>query len=118
MSEIVEYLKTNSEIRNKIREELVDLSKQSLSTKARRCEELTANTVVYQEAIQIMGDDIFDLTVENNVLKERIGPVETSWLEDKKEKSKLSYDSEAKGKVILSRLKKQYIKAERLRQLK
>ena len=50
--------------RLKIREELVDLNKQNLATQAKKAE-LTANLVVYNEAIRMMGDEIFDLGVEN-----------------------------------------------------
>jgi hypothetical protein len=60
MGEILEYVKGQKQTRLKIREELVDLSKQTLATQAKKAEELTANLIVYNEAIKLMGDEIFD----------------------------------------------------------
>ena len=56
----------------KIRE-LVELNKKNVSTQAKKAEELTANLVVYNEAIKMMGDEIFDLGVENKALRNKIG---------------------------------------------
>jgi hypothetical protein len=59
MSEILEYVKSQNNTRYKIREELVDLKKQTVATKAKIAEELTANQLVFVEAIKIMGDEVF-----------------------------------------------------------
>ena len=56
----------------KIRE-LVEINKKNVSTQAKKAEELTANLVVYNEAIKMMGDEIFDLGVENKALRNKIG---------------------------------------------
>jgi hypothetical protein len=65
MSEILEYVKGQKDTKLKIREEFVELSKQNIATEAKKAEELTANLVVYNEAIKMIEDEIFDLGVEN-----------------------------------------------------
>jgi hypothetical protein len=60
MSEILEYVKSQKDNRLKIREELVDLIKQTFATQAKKAEELISNHVVYVEAIKMMDEDIFD----------------------------------------------------------
>jgi 3-deoxy-D-manno-octulosonate 8-phosphate phosphatase KdsC-like HAD superfamily phosphatase len=87
MSEILEYVKGQ-----KIREELVEFNKQNVATQAKKAEELTANLVVYNEATKMMGDEIFDLGVENEVLRDKIGEVDEKWLSESKNRIKLSYN--------------------------
>ncbi len=52
------------------------LSKQNIATQAKKAEELTANLVVYNEAIKMMGDEIFYLGVENEALRGKIGEID------------------------------------------
>ncbi len=101
MSEILEYVKGQQNTRQKIREELVELNKKNVATQAKKAEELTANLVVYNEAIKIMGEEIFDLGVENEALRDKIGEVDEKWLSESKNRIKLSYDDEKKNKFIL-----------------
>ena len=52
-----------------IREELVNLGRQSLVTQSKKAKELIANKVVYVQAIKMIGDDIFDLGIVNEALR-------------------------------------------------
>ena len=56
MSEILEYVKSQKETKLKIREEQVELNKQTIATQAKIAEQLIVNQVVYVEAIKTMGD--------------------------------------------------------------
>ena len=101
MSEILEYVKGQQNTRQKIREELVELNKQNVATQAKKAEELIANLVVYNESIKIMGDEIFELGVENEALRDKIGEVGEKWLNDSTNRIKLTYDNDKKNKFIL-----------------
>jgi hypothetical protein len=50
---------------------------------------MTTSLVVYNEAIKIIGDEIFDLGVENEALRDKIGEVDKKWLNDSKNRIKL-----------------------------
>jgi hypothetical protein len=80
MSEILEYVKGKKETKLKIREELVEISKQNIATQAKRANELTANLFVFNESIKMMGNEIFDLGVENEALRGKLGEVDEKWL--------------------------------------
>ncbi len=54
-----------------------------------------------------MGEEIFDLGVENEALRDKIAEVDEKWLSESKNRIKLSYDNEKKNKFILERLKRQ-----------
>ncbi|SRR6266487_460857 len=107
MSEILEYVKGQKDTKLKIREELVELNKQTIATQAKKAEELIANQIVYVEAIKMMGDDIFDLGIENEALRDKLGEVDEKWLSESKIRIKLSYDDVRKNKFILERMKRQ-----------
>ena len=97
----------NHKVILKIREELVELNKQNIATQAKKAQELTANQVVYFEAIKIMGDEVFDLGIENETLRDKIGEVDEKWLNESKNKLKLTYNDVRKNKFILDRMKRQ-----------
>jgi hypothetical protein len=58
----------------------------------------------------MMGDEIFDLGVENEALRDKIGEVDEKWLSESKNRIKLSYNDEKKNKFILERMKRQTLK--------
>ncbi len=53
-----------------------------------------------------MGDDIFDLVIENEVLRDKFGDVNEKWLSESKNKKLLDYDSEKKKQFIMTRMKR------------
>jgi hypothetical protein len=106
MSEILEYVKSQKDTRLKIREELVELNKQNVATQAKKAEELITNLIVYNEAIKMMGDEIFDLGVENEALRGKLGEVDEKWSGESKNRIKVSYDDARKNRFILERMKR------------
>jgi hypothetical protein len=105
LSDILDYVKFQKDTRSKIREKLVELNKQTIATQAKKAEELTVNLVVYNEAIKMMGDEIFDFGVENEALRGKLGEVDEKWLNESKNRIKLSYDDARKNWLILERMR-------------
>ena len=54
-----------------------------------------------------MGDDIVDLSTENEALKNQIGDYDEKWLEESKNKMLEQIDDEKRANLIMSRMKKQ-----------
>ena len=54
-----------------------------------------------------MGDDIVDLSTENDVLKNKVGSYDQKWLGESKAKLLKQIDDEERANVIRSRMKKQ-----------
>ena len=115
MSEILEYVKGQRDTRSKIREALVKLGEQNISTRAKKAEELTANQVVYNEAIIMMGDDIFELDIEVEALRNQLGEVNENWLNESKSETKLKYDDAKKNDRILNRMRRQMLRVREIR---
>ena len=54
-----------------------------------------------------MGDDVVELSRENDALKNKIGSYDEKWLEESKAKLLKQIDDEKRAKLIMSRMKKQ-----------
>ena len=54
-----------------------------------------------------MGDEIFDLGVENEALRNKIRQFDEKWLSESKNRIKLSYNDAKKNKFILERMRRQ-----------
>ena len=54
-----------------------------------------------------MGDDIVELSKENEALKNQIGDFDQKWLDESKAKMLKQIDDEKRANLIMSRMKKQ-----------
>ena len=84
-----------------------DFNQQSLSTRAKKGEQLVSMMPAIKEAFTLMGNDIVDLSTENDALKEKIGDYDEKWLQESKEKLLKDIDDEKRANLIMSRMKKQ-----------
>ena len=56
-------------VRNDTIQDLKDFNQQSLSTQAKKGEELVSMMPAIKKAFNLLGDDIIELSVENDALK-------------------------------------------------
>ena len=98
---------TNQKVRNNTIQDLADFNQQSLSTRAKKGEQLVSMMPAIKEAFTLMGNDRVDLSTENDALKEKIGDYDETWLQESKEKLLKDIDDEKRANLIMSRMKKQ-----------
>ena len=98
---------TDQTVRNDTIQHLKDFSQQSLSTQAKKGEQLTSMMPAIKKAFNLLGDDIIELSTENDVLKNQIGEYDQKWLEESKRKLLKDIDDEKRSNLIMSRMKKQ-----------
>ena len=60
-----------------------------------------------KKAFNLLGDDIVELSTENDALKNKIGSYDERWLEESKLKLLKEIDDEKRANLIMSRMKKQ-----------
>ena len=94
-------------VRNNTIQDLKDFNQQSLSTRAKKGEQLVSMMPAIKEAFTLMGNDIVDLSTENDALKEKIGDYDEKWLQESKEKLLKDIDDKKRADLIMSRMKKQ-----------
>ena len=60
-----------------------------------------------KKAFNLLGDDIVDLSTENDALKNKIGDYNQKWLQESKAKLLKDIDDMKRADLIMSRMKKQ-----------
>ena len=94
-------------IRNDTIQNLIEFNSQSLSTPAKKGEQLASMMPAINKAFNLMGDDITELHTKNESLKIKIGSYDKKWLEESKQKFLKQIVYEKRANLIMSRLKKQ-----------
>ena len=98
---------SDNTVRNDTIQDLKEFNQQSLSTQAKKGEQLTAMMPAIKKAFNILGDDIIELSTENDVLKNQIGEYDERWLQESKAKLLKDIDDKKRADLIMSRMKKQ-----------
>ena len=98
---------TDKTVRNNIIEDLKEFNTQSLNTQAKKGEQLVAMMPAIKKAFNLLGDDIVELSAENDTLKNKIGDYDEKWLADSKNKMLKEIDDEKRSNLIMTRMKKQ-----------
>ena len=91
--------------RNDTIEDLKEFNSQSFSTRAKKGEQLISMMPAVKKAFNLMGDDIVEIIVENETLKNQIGEYEEKWLQKSRVLKDIS--DEKRSKLFMSRMKKQ-----------
>ena len=103
----MQIISSDQTVRNDTIEDLKEFNSQSLSTKAKRGEELVSMMPAIKKAFNLLGDDIVDLSTENDAWKNQKGDYDQKWLEESKAKLLKDINDEKRANLIMSRMKKQ-----------
>ena len=77
---------TDKTVRNDTIQDLTDSNNQSLTTQAKKGEQLVSMMPAIKTAFNLLGDDIVELSTENDSLKSKMGSYDERWLEESKNK--------------------------------
>ena len=94
-------------VRNDTIQDLKEFNQQYLTTQAKKGEQLVSMMPAIKKAFNLLGDDIVELSTENDALKNKIGSYDERWLEESKLKLLKVIDDEKRANLIMSRMKKQ-----------
>ena len=103
----MQIISTDQTVRNNTVQDLKEFNSQSLSTRAKKGEQLVSMMPAIKKAFNLLGDDIVDLSTENETLKNQIGDYDQKWLEESKAKLLKDINDERRANLIMSRMKKQ-----------
>ena len=73
-------------VRSDTIQDLKEFNSQSLTTQAKTGEQLVSMMPAIKKAFNLMGDDIVELSVENESLNNQIGEYDEKWLQELKAK--------------------------------
>ena len=103
----MQIISSDKTVRNDTVQDLKEFNSQSLATQKKKGEQLVSMMPAIKKAFDLMGDDIVDLSTENNALKSKIGDYGEKWLEESKSKMLKQIDSEKRANLFMSRMKRQ-----------
>ena len=69
----MQIISSDKTVRNDTIEDLKEFNSQSLTTQAKKGEQLVSMMPAIKKAFNLLGDDIVDLSTENDALKSKIG---------------------------------------------
>ena len=102
----MQIISNDKTVRNDSMQDLKDFHSQSLTTQAKKGEQLVSMMPAIKKAFNLMGDDIVELSVENESLKNQIGDYDEKWLQESKAKLLKDIDDEKRANLIISGMKK------------
>ena len=102
----MQIISTDKTVRNDTLEDLREFNSQSLTTQAKKREQLVSMMPAIKKAFNLMSDDIVELHTENDALRNKIGLFDEKWLEKTKTKPLKQIDHEKRANLIMSRMKK------------
>ena len=88
-------------------DDLKDFNFNSLSTQAKKREQLVSMMPALKKAFDLMGDDIIEVSTKNECLTNKIKFYDQTWLEESKAKLLQQIDDEKRAKLIMSKMQKQ-----------
>ena len=100
-------ISTDKRVRNDIIQDLKEFNSQSLTTQAKKGEQLVSMLPAIKKAFDLLGDDIVDLSTKNEALKNQIGDYDEKWLEESKNRMLKQIDDEKRANLTMSRMKEQ-----------
>ena len=103
----MQIISNDKTVRSDTVQDLKEFNQQSLSTRAKKGVQLVSRMPAVKKAFNLMGDDIVELSVENESLKNLIGNYDEKWLHESNAKVLKDIDDEKRSNLIMSRMKKQ-----------
>ena len=103
----LQLISNDKTIRSDTVQDLKEFNQQSLTTQAKKGKQLVSMMPAIKKAFNLMGDDIVELSVENESLKNQIGEYDEKWLQESKSKLLKEIDDEKRVNLLMSRMKKQ-----------
>ena len=108
MEEVVAIFKDNNEIRNEAKKALTNYRSENLINQSKIGERLVAIMPGIKEAFYTMGDEIYELGIENDQLKMHIGEENLKKIKERQDEllDFTNKDYESKKSYILDKMKR------------
>ena len=102
----MQIISTDKTVRSDTIQDLKEFNDQSSTTQTTKGEQLVSMMPAIKAFI-LLGDDIVELSTENDASKNKIGPYLEKWLDESEAKLLTQIDDEKRANLVTSRMKKQ-----------
>ena len=96
----LQIISNDRTVRKDTIQDLKEFNHQSLTTQVKKGEQLVSMMPAITKAFNLLGDDIVELSTENDALKNKIGSYDEKWLEESKAKLLKQIDDEKRANSI------------------
>ena len=103
----MQIISNDKTVRNDTLQVLKEINSQSLTTQAKKGEQLVSMMPAIKKSFNLLGDDVVELSTENDALKNRIGSYDEKWLEESKARLLQQIEDEKRANLVMSSMKKQ-----------
>ena len=103
----MQIISNDKTVRSDTIQDLKEFNSQILTTQAKKGEQLVSMMPAIKKAFNLLGDDIVELSVENESSKNQIGDYDENWLQESKAKLLKEIDEKKRADLFMSRMKKQ-----------
>ena len=103
----MQIISNDKTVRNDTVQDLKEFNSQYLATQAKKGEQIVSMMPAIKKPFNLIGDDIVELSTENDALKNKTGSYDEKWLEESKARLLQQIDDEKRASLIMSRMKKQ-----------
>ena len=103
----MQIISNDKTVRSNTVNDLKEFNSQSLATQAKKGEQLVSMMPAIKKAFDLMGDDIIELSTENEALKNQIGDYDEKWLQESKAKLLKEIDDGKRANLLSCSMKKQ-----------
>ena len=97
----MQIISNDKTVRSNTVNDLKEFNNQSLATQAKKGEQLVSMMPANKKAFDLMGDDIVELSTENDALENKIRSYDQRWLEESKAKLLKQIDDEKRANLIV-----------------
>ena len=103
----MQILSADKTVKSDTIQDLKEFNSQSSSTQSKKGEQLVSMMPAIKKDFNILGDDIVELSRENEALKNQIGDYDGELLQESKDRLLKQTDDEKRANLLMCRLKKQ-----------
>ena len=107
MDLVIQVIANDKTVRSDTVHDLKEFNNQSLATQAKKGEQLVSMMPAIKKAFNLLGDDMVELSAENDTFKNKIGSYDQQWLEESKANFFKQIGNEKRAILVMSRMKKQ-----------
>lgn len=104
--DFIDLVKNDENVKKEICSAVQEYNKLDLSTKEAIGRNLLISNKVFTQTMEVMGDTIYDISVENDALRDQIGKVNEEKVKDFSYQRKAMDTKDDKNKIILNKLSK------------
>ena len=104
----IQIISNDKTVRSDTVQDIKEFTNQSFATQAKKGEQLLSMMSAFKKALNLMGDDIVELSTKTDAIKKEVGSYDPQWLEESKAMRLKRTDDDERSNLFTSRKKNRW----------